>query len=162
MNAMATRSKSKSTDRKHTGVIIVDHGSRRRESNDMLLEVVRRYAAQSRFAIVEPAHMEIAQPSIAAAFDGCVARGARRVVVMPYFLLPGKHWDQDIPRLTAEAAQKHPGVAFMVTAPLGLHPMIHKVIEARIDHCVKHAGGRGPECEVCRGAGKCVMRTVVG
>ena len=47
------------------GVIIVDHGSRRRESNEMLHEATARFAAQSEFSIVEPAHMELAEPTIA-------------------------------------------------------------------------------------------------
>ena len=141
-----------------TGVIIVDHGSRRAESNDMLLEVVRRYASQSHFAIVEPAHMEIAEPSIDTAFANCVKRGATRVVVMPYFLLPGKHWDKDIPHLAAEAAAKHPGVQHVVTAPLGLHPLMNQLIEARIDYCLQHVAGQQPECEVCAGLGRCQLR----
>ena len=124
----------------------------------MLEEIVRRFAAGSHFTIVEPAHMELAEPSIATAFDRCVARGARSIVVMPYFLLPGKHWNEDIPRLTAEAAKKHAGVRTMVTAPMGLHPMIHQVIQARIDYCLQHAGGKAPECEVCAGSGRCVLK----
>ena len=141
-----------------TGVILVDHGSSRAEANDMLLEAARQFATVSRYPIVEPAHMELAEPSLATAFARCVVRGARRVVVMPYFLWPGKHWDRDIPRLTAAAAQGHPGVSFLVTAPLGLHPMLNQVIEARIDYCLRHAAGAEPECEVCRGSNRCVLR----
>ena len=52
-----------------TGIIIVDHGSRREESNQMLEEVAALFAKRfaRRFSIVEPAHMEIAEPSIAIA-----------------------------------------------------------------------------------------------
>ena len=143
-----------------TGVVIVDHGSRRAESNNMLLEVVANFQKRFHvFNIVEPAHMELAEPTIAMAFDRCVQQGAKRVVVMPYFLLPGKHWDQDIPRLTAEAAQKHPGVQFMITAPIGLHPAMAGVIQSRIDHCISHAGGGAPECEACSGKGGCTLKT---
>jgi len=51
------------------GIIIVDHGSRREESNQMLEEVARLFAARfkARYEIVEPAHMEISEPSIGAA-----------------------------------------------------------------------------------------------
>lgn len=114
------------------GVILVDHGSRRQESNQLLLEVVEHFAKASGLAIVEPAHMELAEPSIAAAFARCVERGAKTVVVFPYFLLPGKHWHDDIPRLAAEAAARHPGVRFRVTAPFGHHPLLFDVIGERI------------------------------
>lgn len=46
------------------GVIIVDHGSRRAEANDMLHDVVRKYHSFSSLKIVEPAHMELSEPSI--------------------------------------------------------------------------------------------------
>ena len=31
---------------------------------------------------------------------------------------------QDIPSLTAEAAKEHPGVSYIITAPLGLHDLL--------------------------------------
>lgn len=145
-----------------TGIIIVDHGSRREASNKMLEKFVEAFAEQAEYPIVEPAHMELAEPSISDAFDRCVERGAKQVIVCPYFLLPGKHWHEDIPSLTTEAANKHPGVGYMVTSPIGLHPMMNQVIESRIEDCVAHAGGNGPECEACAGKAGCHMRIAGG
>ena len=31
---------------------------------------------------------------------------------------------QDIPSLTAEAAKDHPGISYIITAPLGLHEQL--------------------------------------
>ena len=138
-----------------TGVVIVDHGSRRASSNRMLEEFVARFAMASACPIVEPAHMELAEPSIATAFGRCVERGARRVVVMPYFLLPGRHWNQDIPELTRKAALEHPGVSYLVGSPIGLHPLMIGVVQARLEHCLAHAEGRAEECESCAGTGRC-------
>jgi sirohydrochlorin ferrochelatase len=142
-----------------TGLIVVDHGSRREESNEMLLRMVDMVRDAVPYRIVEPAHMELAEPSIATAFDRCVAAGARTVVVSPYFLLPGRHWDRDIPELAAEAALGHPGVEFLVTAPLGLHPLMAEVVASRTEHCLRHVRGEADECEVCAGTGRCVLRT---
>jgi sirohydrochlorin ferrochelatase len=119
-------------DKEKIGVILVDHGSRRDESNLMLLEVVDAYRQHANWQIVEPAHMELAEPSIATAFSRCVEQGANLVVVFPYFLAPGKHWHEDIPRLAAEAAAAHPGVRHVVTEPLGLHKLMLKIIDDRI------------------------------
>lgn len=145
------------TDR--IGLIVVDHGSRRVESNLMLEEMVRYVAQVVDYEIVEPAHMEIAEPSIATAFHACVARGATTVVIQPYFLLPGKHWSQDIPELSAAAAADHPGVAYLVAAPFGLHPLMAEVVSARVEHCLAHVRGEVPECEACVGTGVCRLRT---
>ena len=131
------------------GIVIVDHGSRLAESNRMLEELASLFATRfaQEYRIVEPAHMEIAEPSIATAFDRCVQRGAKRVVVCPFFLGPGKHWTQDIPRLTANAAAKHTGVAFHVTQMLGIDDLILDLLNKRVQHCL----GSEYECENCRG-----------
>jgi len=143
------------------GIVIVDHGSTRPASNAMLEAFVEMFREHTHYAIVEPAHMELAEPSIATAFARCVERGAGRVVVSPYFLAPGKHWQKDIPALTTAAAAAHPGVSFLVGAPIGLHPLMCDLIQQRIDHCLAHAAGEAPECDVCAGSGRCVMRDSV-
>jgi sirohydrochlorin ferrochelatase len=131
------------------GIVIVDHGSRLEESNRMLEEVARQFAGRfgDRFSIVEPAHMEIAEPSIATAYAKCVARGAQRVVVCPFFLGPGKHWTLDIPRLTAEAAKKFPGTQYHVTPTLGIDDLILQLLEKRVGDCLQQEY----LCEKCRG-----------
>lgn len=40
---------------------------------------------------------ELADPSIANAFDRCVEQGATRVIISPYFLFPGRHWNKVTP-----------------------------------------------------------------
>jgi sirohydrochlorin ferrochelatase len=131
------------------GIIIVDHGSRREESNRMLEEVARLFAERfrQRYDVVEPAHMELDEPSIATAFARCVARGATRVVVCPFFLGPGKHWTGDIPRLAAEAAASHPGTRYHVTMPLGVDDLILELLEKRVRFCVEQEY----LCDSCRG-----------
>jgi sirohydrochlorin ferrochelatase len=121
---------------KTTAVILVDHGSRRAESNDLLLEVAAAYRQHSGAAIVEPAHMELAEPSIGAAFARCLVQGAKRVIVVPYFLAPGKHWNEDIPRLAAAAAAAHPGIEYTVAPPIGLHPLMLAIIDERVADAV--------------------------
>ena len=137
------------------GIVIVDHGSRRDEANRRHEEFVEAWRRQRGHAVVEPAHMELAEPSVGTAVDACVAAGATTVVVAPYFLWPGSHWDRDLPALAAEACRRHPGVRYLVAAPLGPHPLLGDIVEQRIDHCLAHVEGRAPECEVCAGTGRC-------
>ena len=138
--------------------IVVDHGSRRAESNDALLDVVAKFRESTSIRIVEPAHMELAEPSIDTAFGRCVEQGATLVVVHPFFLLPGRHWRHDIPRLAAEAAAKRPGVRFLVTAPLGLHAGMGQIMQEQIDRCLAHAAGETDACDLCRGLDACAWR----
>ena len=115
----------------------------------MLEEIASLFAKRfaQMYEIVEPAHMEIAEPSIATAYDKCVKRGAQRVVICPFFLGPGKHWTQDIPRLASEAAQQHSGTVYHVTKTLGIDDLILDLLEKRIRFCAEN----GFVCDSCRG-----------
>ena len=115
-----------------TGVILVDHGSKNAAANNMLLRIAQTYREVTGAAIVEPAHMVLAEPTIEQAFAKCVEQGARLVIVHPYFLSPGRHSTTDIPHLAAQAAANHPGIAYRVTEPLGLDPRLAAVIQRRV------------------------------
>lgn len=132
-----------------TGIVIVDHGSRRAESNAMLEEVARQFGERFKQThdIVEAAHMEICEPSIATAYAACVARGATRIMVLPFFLGPGKHWTKDIPALAAEAAAQHPGTQYHVAMPLGIDDLILDLLNKRATYCQ----GNSFLCDSCRG-----------
>ena len=121
------------------GIVIVDHGSRSHESNRLLHELVDRFVRTygERYPIVEPAHMELAPPSISQAFARCVARGADEIVVCPFFLGPGKHWQEDIPRLAAEAAEIFEVKHHVLAAPLGLDELMLKLLDKRIGQALE-------------------------
>ncbi|MEL7239756.1 MAG: CbiX/SirB N-terminal domain-containing protein [Planctomycetota bacterium] len=132
------------------GIIIVDHGSRRAQSNQMLEVVAEKFAGKYEsdgFDIVEPAHMELAMPDIAAAYGKCVKRGAEEIVILPYFLAEGKHWTKDIPSLTSQASRDFPGTRYTIAPPLGLDDLILQLLHKRAvenEQPVIEAGGEDP------------------
>jgi hypothetical protein len=121
-----------------TALVLVDHGSRSDRANASLEDVARQVAALAgdRFVAVLAAHMEIAAPSVADAFDAAVAAGAEVVVVVLYFLAPGRHSESDVPRLAAEAAARHPGIGYSVTRPLGPDPALSALALARATEAI--------------------------
>jgi len=121
---------------------------------------VEAFKRQSGRSIVHAAHMELALPTVADAFAACVADGAELVVISPYFLSPGRHWQEDLPALAAAAASAHAGVRFLVAAPLATHPLVSQVLESRIQHCLAHVAGAAPACDVCVSAGiECALKS---
>jgi ADP-ribose pyrophosphatase YjhB (NUDIX family) len=113
-------------------LLIVDHGSRREGSNDLLRKVAGLMGERFGLSIVHYAHMELGEPTIHQGFDACVADGAEEVIVHPYFLSAGHHVAVGIPDLVKQAADRHPGIAYRITQPLGVHPKIGEVILERI------------------------------
>jgi len=113
-------------------ILIIDHGSKRGEANEMLDCVANLVQAMAGGdVIVRYAHMELAEPSIDDGFAECVKAGATDVVAFPYMLSPGKHSTGDIPRLVAAAAKAHPGVRYSVTAAFGVHEKLAELILLR-------------------------------
>jgi sirohydrochlorin ferrochelatase len=114
------------------GILIVDHGSQKREANEMLgsvADLIQRMAGPE--VVVRYAHMELAQPDIAAGFSSCVQSGATDVTVFPYMLSPGRHSTADIPRMVANVAKAFPNVSFSVTPAFGLHEKLAEVVLER-------------------------------
>lgn len=112
-----------------TALILVDHGSRRAASNAMLDDLATLVRGETEHPVYV-AHMELAEPSIDEAVGRAVAEGATEVVVCPFFLGPGRHVTEDIPKLSAEAAKAH-GVQHRVAAHLGADPLLAQLILER-------------------------------
>ncbi|MBI4390810.1 MAG: sirohydrochlorin cobaltochelatase [candidate division NC10 bacterium] len=126
-------------------ILLVDHGSVKREANEMLADVAALLQRLTDVPVIRIAHMELAEPTISQGVTACVEAGATEITVHPYFLAPGRHSTTDIPRMVAEAAKNHPGVRVRVTAPLGLHEKICEVVLERVrevDAARTPTGGR--------------------
>ena len=113
-------------------ILLIDHGSKRAEANEMLACMANLVQAMVGPAvIVEHAHMELAEPDIPAGFAACVERGATEVIAFPYMLSPGRHSTSDIPRLCAEAASRFGGVSHRMTDAFGVHEKLGELILLR-------------------------------
>jgi sirohydrochlorin ferrochelatase len=131
------------------GILIVDHGSVRPEANEMLrcmANLLQTMAGPE--VVVRFAHMELAEPDIAAGFTECVRAGANDVTVFPYMLSPGRHSTTDIPRLVSNAAKAFPHVVFSVTPAFGVHEKLAELIfeRAGIEPIKAFAGSEADRC----------------
>lgn len=106
------------------GLLLVDHGSRRDAANAALTAMAERLRTLRPDLLVAHAHMELAQPDIAAGFTALVAAGAGEIRVVPYFLAPGRHASEDIPALVTAAAAAHPQVTWRISECLGPHDLL--------------------------------------
>jgi sirohydrochlorin ferrochelatase len=113
--------------------LLIDHGSRRAEANALIGEIAARVKERlGEGAVVEGAHMELAEPTIAQGFARCVEQGATLIIAHPFMLVPGRHVSEDLPRLVAAVADSHEGVGFVMAEPLGSHD---GVIDAVVERC---------------------------
>lgn len=122
-------------DHKHdpgtTAILLIAHGSRRPEANRDLFELANRLANGGEFPIVQASFLELAEPDIPTGGDLCVARGANRVLLVPYFLSAGVHLRRDLTAARDALAEHHPEIEFRLGPALGPHPLLDRLVLER-------------------------------
>ncbi len=126
------RSETATDGKSRTAVLLIAHGSRRQQANDDLVRLAELVREKRLYDFVEFAYLELAEPTIPRGIRICVEHGAKRVLLLPYFLSAGEHAAGDLARFRTEAAAEFPGVTFELCAPLGTHPLIVEVVLARL------------------------------
>lgn len=114
-----------------TALLVMVHGSPRPVANEDMYAVVGLVCESGAYPIVEVGFMDCNLPTIPQAIETCMARGARRIVGVPYFLHVGNHVLNDLPALLEAAQVRHPSVEFLMADPLGDDPLVLDVIRDR-------------------------------
>ncbi len=102
-------------------LLIVAHGSRQKDANRFLETLSAEIAADTsgKFALVQCAFLEFNGPFVNKSIADLVLKGARHIVVFPFFLLSGSHVTTDLPKLIMEAMVLYPDVVFETAIFLG-------------------------------------------
>jgi sirohydrochlorin cobaltochelatase len=100
-------------------IILFSHGSLLCGSGQALSMHADRLRARGLAPIVEIGYLNYCEPLFAETVERCVAAGATRIVVTPYFLVPGYFVKVDLPRCVETARQAFPQVTFVVAEPIG-------------------------------------------
>ena len=115
-----------------TAILLMAHGSRIPEANDAVREIAALVQQMTGYDIVEVSFREQHLPNIQQGIDACVAKGAGRVLLIPYFLYMGAHVQEDLPEEMAQAKERYPGVEFAMGTHLGVHRKLAEVVVERI------------------------------
>src|SRR5438309_10932412 len=106
-----------------TALLLIAHGSRESAANDDLHAMAALLRAAGRYPIVEPAFLELAEPTIEQAGRQCVEQGAQRVILLPYFLSAGVHVQRDLAAHRDRLERNHFPIRYALAGPIGRHPL---------------------------------------
>jgi sirohydrochlorin ferrochelatase len=123
-----------------TAILLMAHGSRMAEANDAAREVAAMVQELTGQSIVEVSFRELHEPDIQQGIDTCVAKGATRILLIPYFLFMGAHVQHDLPEEITTAQQRHPGLELVMGAHLGVHRKLAEIVAERISAGLAGAG----------------------
>jgi sirohydrochlorin ferrochelatase len=119
-----------------TGVIIVTHGSQSAPGNNVLGQMAERLRVRLGTNLIEPCFMELGDSSIPVAIERLIARGCNHIFVCAFFLVPGKHLQEDIPAIIEEALRSHQGVTYEVTGPMLNDPGLFELVAQRLERAL--------------------------
>jgi sirohydrochlorin ferrochelatase len=112
-------------------VILIGHGSRAAGADDDMEKIAEELREKSG-GIVETCRMSGRGIPFAEAFESCVGRGAKEIIVLPYFLHFGVHLREDIPEILREDVRKHPEVRLVLGKHLGYDDALVNLVAKRI------------------------------
>jgi sirohydrochlorin cobaltochelatase len=142
-----------------TAVLLVGRGSLNSEANADLHKTARMLWDRNGYGWVEAAYVSLVPPDVAAGIERCVRLGAKRVLVMPYFLNTGVL----VKRIARQARAWQGPAEVGVAGHLGLHPLIVALLQERLDQarsgvcpCQAAAGCRIPSLRCARGT-ECLL-----
>src|SRR3989442_14558012 len=120
-----------------TAVVFFAHGSSIESANDAVRQVAEAAAKQGGFDLWETAFLEGGKPDLPGAVARLNAAGARRIVIVPYFLTLGLHLQRDLPRIVAELTSTYKDTEIVCGDPLDGHPALASILAERAQRAMK-------------------------
>ena len=112
-------------------VILMGHGSRIPGAGEGMERVAEGMRSKLGGCMVEVCYMSKLGPHLPEAFDRCAAKGATRIIVMPYFLHAGLHILEDIPDMLREKGKEYPDIELILGRHLGFDDCLVDLVVKR-------------------------------
>ncbi|MEU2440692.1 sirohydrochlorin chelatase [Streptomyces rubradiris] len=127
-------------------VLLVGRGSTDPDANAEVFKAARLLWEGRGYAGVETAFVSLAAPDVPSGLERCAALGAKRIVVLPYFLFTGILPDR-VRRQTRDWAAAHPELDVRSADVIGPEPELLDLVMERYEEAVK--GDLRMNCDSC-------------
>ena len=109
-------------------IVLFSHGSVLCGSGVALDAHAQRLRESGIAPIVEVGYLNYSEPAFGDTVARCVLAGATRILVAPYFLVPGYFVDTALPKAVAAAQEQFPALTFAVAKAIGFDEMLADVL----------------------------------
>ncbi|WP_332643775.1 sirohydrochlorin chelatase [Aeromicrobium sp.] len=134
-------------------LIALAHGSRDPRSAATINALTELVACMRPDLRVEPAFLDLAEPSFDEAVDRLVAEGHQEIVVVPLLLSEAYHARVDVPAVIEAAVKRHDGIQVHATRVLGMESAFFNVLDKRLREALSKNRVRELDALVLAGAG---------
>ncbi|SMO90665.1 sirohydrochlorin chelatase [Melghirimyces algeriensis] len=129
-----------------TAVILMGRGGSDPDANSDLYKITRLLWEKLNYRIVEPAFIGVTDPLIREGVDRCIKLGAKKVIILPYFLFTGILIKR-LESMMSEFEQKYPECEFKLAKYFGFHARLQNILKDRIDEGLQ--GEVKMNCDTC-------------
>ena len=117
----------------NVAVILLGHGSRVEGAGKQMERVANALMETFDMDFIETCYLSRLGPHFPEVFEGVVKRGAKTVIVIPYFLHGGMHILLDIPEMMQKTAAAYPEVKVILGKNLGFDTLLVELVRKRIE-----------------------------
>lgn len=133
-------------DNSRRGLLLVDRGSRERETSEELDSICSRVKERGEYMLVEYCFLEVEPPHIDDGMAKCLKAEIDSLTIVPYFLYPGKKVKNAV--TDAMTYQDRTSIKLRVTRAMSMHSILIGIVQSRIEAALREGGVTLADSEV--------------
>jgi len=124
-------------DEKHedTAILLIARGGSDPYANGDFYKITRLLWEKLDVPIVESAFMGVTTPSVEQGIERCIRLGAKKIVMLPYFLFTGVLMER-MAKMVQQFTEQYEDVDFLLANYFGYHPNLKKVLLERMEQAL--------------------------
>lgn len=115
-----------------TAVLLLGRGGSDPDANSDLYKIARLLWEKTNFKIVEPAFMGVTDPLVDEGIERCIKLGAKKVIILPYFLFTGILIKR-LEEMKGSFQNQYSGVEIKLAGYFGYHPRLQTILKERVE-----------------------------
>ncbi|MDR2117793.1 MAG: CbiX/SirB N-terminal domain-containing protein [Planctomycetaceae bacterium] len=114
------------------GILVVAHGSRIKETEEVLISLLNMVKQKIPEFCIEYAFMEFSDKTLEKGIAALAEKKVSEIKVVPYFLFSGIHLKEDIPNMIKQCMMQYPEIKVIMGQSLGIDYRLADILADRI------------------------------
>ncbi|MFF5995685.1 sirohydrochlorin chelatase [Lysinibacillus sp. KU-BSD001] len=113
-----------------TAILLIGRGGSDAEANSDFYKITRLLWEKLQVKWVESAFMGVTKPRVDEGIKRCIQLGAKKVIMLPYFLFTGVLMER-IDKMLQQYSEQYPKHEFVLAKYFGYHPTLQEILKQR-------------------------------
>jgi sirohydrochlorin cobaltochelatase len=119
-----------------TAILLIGRGGSDENANSDFYKITRLLWEKLNVKWVESAFMGVTAPLVDEGIERCIKLGAKKIVMLPYFLFTGILMVR-MNKMLSDYQEKYPDHEFVLAEYFGYHPKLQTILKARVREAIE-------------------------